>query len=208
MTLEKEESNIPEIIELSGNKRKSEYVEKEKNCLILCNGKKIAVICNPGKISFSKNDYGEKIKNLEYEEKINSIEIYDNYITINNDEVIIAEAKKDYGGEVDATNIKNIKNMQQIQEKYLSTKDFIENENGCFCTGGLSEEEKLKLYKEQGFTDLYEKLELEIIKKEEAKRKEEKRQEEARNKTNEYLEGKVVSLCHIRKRRSRLRRNN
>ncbi len=201
LTLKKEESNISEIIELSGCE--GEYYKQYKNCLILCNGKKIAVICNPGKISLRKDDYCEKILNIEYEEKIDSIEVYDNYITINNDDVIIVEEKKVFsfstGGEVDATHIKDIKNMQQIQEKYISTKDFIKNENGCFCTSGFSEEEKLKLYKEQGFTDLYEKLELEIMKKQEAQRKEEKMKEEARNKTNEYLEGKVLSLCHIRR---------
>ena len=84
----------------------------------------------------------------------------------------------------------------------IHQSSFVENENGCFFIEGLTEEEKLRLYQENGFSELYEKLESEITARQEAQRKEKIRIEEARNKTNEYLEGKILSLCHLRKYRS------
>ena len=149
-----------------------------------------------------------KISTFEIEEDIKSIDIQSGYVLINGN-ILCCGARykeKSWASEEKivpfCSKINNPKRIEKFMEDSttIQQNSFIENENGCFFIEGLTEEEKLRLYKENGFSELYEKLESTIIVRQEAQREEERKKEEARNKTNEYLEGKVLSLCHLRKR--------
>ena len=178
---EEQERKYPEIIQIVS---KGQYKNERAN--LICNGNNIKVITNPGTSDESVIDYNRK-------EKIETIDTYGNCIVINGSNIILI----DQNNKDNLVSIfENVENFKNENFENLSSKDFIENDNGCFCIVGLSEEEKLKLYKEKGFTKLYEELIEEIDKRKE----EEKAKEEKINKVNDYLEGKVFSLCHIRKR--------
>lgn len=157
------------------------------------------------------SDEKGKLSTFEIEEEIQSIEVQNGYVLINGSILCCGARYKGKSWSRDekiAPFCKKISNPKRIEvfmqeSNSIQQSSFIENENGCFFTEGLTEEEKLRLYQENGFSELYEKLESTIIARQEAQKEEERRIEEAKNKTNEYLEGKVLSLCHLRKRSSR-----
>lgn len=156
------------------------------------------------------SDEKGELSTFEIEEEIQSIEVQNGYVLINGRILCCGAKYKEKSWSRDekiAPFCKEINNPKRIEvfmqySNSIQQSSFIENENGCFFTEGLTQEEKLRLYKENGFSELYEKLESTIIARQEAQREEERRIEDAKNKTNEYLEGKVLSLCHLRKRSS------
>lgn len=179
------DGSLPEVIQLYGesNSFANETYGKEKgscNCILMCNGKKITAIFNPGEY---KDE--EKITEFEYEDKIESIEVFDNYIVINNSEIIMVNGE--YSKDIKLTSLKNVKNMQNVKATFLKPNYFIENEQGCFCIEGLSEQEKLELYKNQGFDDLYQKLESEIQKRTQEEEKEAKKQENEKKELKNHV---------------------
>lgn len=156
------------------------------------------------------SDEKGELSTFELEEEIESIEVQNGYVLINGSILCCGARDKEKSWSSDEkidplckkiNNPKRIETFMQDSNR-IQQSSFIENENGCFFIEGLTEEEKLRLYQENGFSELYEKLESAIITKQEAQREEERRIEEAKNKTNEYLEGKVLSLCHLQKRSS------
>ena len=157
------------------------------------------------------SDEKGELSTFELEEEIESIEVQNGYVLINGSILCCGARYKEKSWSSDekvAPLCKKINNPKRIEtfmqdSNRIQQSSFIENENGCFFIEGLTEEEKLRLYQENGFSELYEKLESAIIARQEAQKEEERRIEEAKNKTNEYLEGKVLSLCHLRKRSSR-----
>lgn len=156
------------------------------------------------------SDEKGELSTFEIEEEIQSIEVQNGYVLINGSILCCGARYKEKSWSHDekiTPFCKKINNPKRIENfmkdvNSLQQSSFIENENGCFFTEGLTEEEKLRLYQENGFSELYEKLESTIIARQEAQREEERIIEEAKNKTNEYLEGKVLSLCHLRKNSS------
>ena len=156
------------------------------------------------------NKSGE-ISTFEIEEDIENIDIQNGYILINGNILCCGVRYNENSWSRDekiALFCKKINNPKRIEmfmqdSNIIQQSSFIENENGCFFIEGLTEEEKLRLYQENGFSELYEKLESTIIARKEAQREEARKIEEARNKTNEYLAGKTLSLCHLRKYSSR-----
>ena len=157
------------------------------------------------------SDEKGELSTFDIDEEIQNIEVQNGYVLINGSILCCGARYKEKSWSSDekiAPFCKKINNPKRIEafmqdSNSIQQSSFIENENGCFFTEGLTEEEKLRLYQENGFSELYEKLESTIIARQEAQREEEKRIEEAKNKTNEYLEGKVLSLCHLRKHTSR-----
>lgn len=157
------------------------------------------------------SDESGEISTFEIEEDIQNIDIQNGYILINGNILCCGARYKEKSWSSDekiAPFCKKINNPKRIEmfmqdSNRMQQSSFIENENGCFFIEGLTEEEKLRLYQENGFSELYEKLESTIIARQESQREEARKIEEARNKTNEYLEGKTLSLCHLRKRSSR-----
>lgn len=156
------------------------------------------------------SDEKGELSTFELEEEIESIEVQNGYVLINGSILCCGARYKEKSWPSDekiAPLCKKINNPKRIEtfmqdSNRIQQSSFIENENGCFFIEGLTEEEKLRLYKENGFSELYEKLESSIITRQEAQREEERKIEEAKNKTNEYLDGKVLSLCHLQKRSS------
>ena len=181
--VENEDGSDTKLIQLTTSEEENLYKGQGCRCILICNGRKIIAICNPA--SHNK----EKIMNFETKEKIESIETYKNYAVINGNEVFVV--KGDFCEAEGVLKLENVKNMQQINEDCLSEKDFIKNDNGCFCIKGLSEEERLKLYKEQGFIELYEKLEAKIIER----NNKEKEKQEAKLKNDEKLY-KIIEPIH------------
>jgi len=186
MKKENNESSIPEVIQLYGGKD----TDGKCNCIIMCNGKKITTICNPGEY----NDK-EKITEFEYKDKIDYIETHNNYIIINNNEIVFVEG--DWVKGAKSTHLRDIKNMQQVKAEYLSESDFIKNDNGCFCIAGLTEQQKLQLYEEQGFTELYEKLSTEIAKKQKEQQEKIQRKLENDKKLNQYVKSAQSVLVPV-----------
>ena len=181
--VENEDGSDTKLIQLTTSEEENLYKGQGCRCILICNGRKIIAICNPA--SHDK----EKIMNFETKEKVESIETYKNYAVINGNEVFVV--KGDSCEAEGVLKLENVKNMQQINEDCLSEKDFIQNENGCFCIKGLSEEERLKLYKEHGFTELYENLEAEIIER----NNKEKEEQEAKLRNDERLY-KAIETTH------------
>lgn len=145
------------------------------------------------------SDENGKLSTFEIEEDIQRVEIKNGYVLINND-IICCGARynestfsSDKNIEPFCKRIKNIDYFEQYiqQNNKIYQKNFIENENGCFFEEGLSEEERLKLYKEQGFTELYEKLEAKIIER----NNKEKEKQEAKLKNDEKLY-KIIEPIH------------
>ena len=176
------------------------------------------------------NKNGE-LSTFELEEDIQSADIKNGYVLINGNILCCGMRYKQYKWDREekilpfCQKINNLEKMELFMEEHdnIQKDSFIESENGCLFIEGLTEEEKLRTYKEYGFKELHAELEATIIKRqrEEARKKETIRQmeenrkideirniEETRKKTDEYLEGKLLSICHIRRYSSRVRKNN
>lgn len=155
------------------------------------------------------NEKGD-LTSFEIEEKIQDIDIKNDYVLINGNIVCCGARYKEMRWAVNekiAPFCKKINNPKRIEDfmkdsNKIEQSSFIENENGCFFIEGLTENEQLRLYKENGFSELYEKLESKVMARQEEKEAEERKVNEARDKANEYFEGKVLSLCHLRKHSS------
>lgn len=183
MTKEETEKEIPDFIQLFGDKDK-----RYCNAAIICNGKNIKVICQPGSTK------EEKVIDFEYEDKISSIVAHDNYIVVNNSDIIMTEGKY---SDVKILSFKNIKNIQEVKSNFISEQDFIENENGCFCTDELTEEEKLKLYMEQGFEKEYEKLRSFIEKRDKEEKERQIEVKEEKQELKDYIDSTKALLVPV-----------
>lgn len=198
LTVEKDQNNdsILKFIQLYGYKKNSTYKNNEKekgscDCVIICDDKKITTICNPGKY-----DNTEAIKDFEYEDGIDSVDDHYNYIVVNGSDVILI--MDEYIKDIKLTYIKNIKNMKQVNVGFISESDFIKNVNGeYFCIAGLTEQQKLQLYNEQGFTSLYKELSTEIAEREKKEKEEKQKKIKNDKELSEYVKSKDELLVPV-----------
>lgn len=101
-------------------------------------------------------------------------------------------------GKLASAHIRNIANMKDINQDFVFTDDFITNENGNFCIKGLTEEERLDLYKNNGFDKLYENLNSKFEARKRKQEEEERKKAENINKVKEYISDRLLTIGTVR----------